>query len=124
MKTNARRLNRSSRVVIRSLDCKAARVQARPRRFRLCGQQPKRKDMQQIRQRSHSHKSSGRYGIAGNDKAHATSDLEIKERRKECATSKTKDNIINSCGLFMLKESRLERPFIWLLVSMWLNPLT
>src|SRR5579875_4161767 len=40
------------------------------------------------------------------------------------ATRRTLFHVLVGCGLLMLKVSRLKRPVIWLLVSMWLNTLT
>src|SRR5690625_3482527 len=40
------------------------------------------------------------------------------------ATRRTVFHVLVGCGLLMLKVSRLRLPVMWLLVSLWLNPLT
>src|SRR5699024_12417505 len=40
------------------------------------------------------------------------------------ATRRTLCDVVVSCGLFMLKVSRLKPPVIWLFVSTWENTLT
>src|SRR5215469_14219619 len=64
------------------------------------------------------------YAIAASSIACKIRGLMVTVCPSQFATRRTLSHVLLSCGLLMLKVSRLKLPVIWLLVSMWLNTLT